>query len=149
MRRQALLLPLMLLVAGCSGGASSQTEQMYSFAAAAHCFRAAGFQVADTEMSPKQPEVAHDVQVYGTTGPQSDRTVFLTFFKSVALAKEHEAHAPPLEFPPLEFPPGTQLPKLSDEQRGNVIVFWFTGGPPGSPFKSIGRPLLARCLPEK
>jgi hypothetical protein len=138
MRRQALLLPLALLVAGCAGGKSGGTERTYPFAETVRCFRAADLLVHDLKTSPTPPEIPHSVQIVDRA---KGKTLYLLLFiKSVALAKEHEAHAPSR----------TPLPgvKSSTERRGNVIVLRFTGGPLGSPSKSVGRKLLDRCLPE-
>jgi hypothetical protein len=137
MRRQALLLSL-TLVAGCGGGESRGTDQTYAFGETTDCFRAAGFQVHDTDASPTPPEVPHTVQIIDRA---AGRTLyFLLFVKSVALAKQHEADPPP--------PSSLSGVKSSTERRGNVIIVTFLGGPLGSPSKSVGRQLLARCLPQ-
>jgi hypothetical protein len=136
MRRQALLLPLALLVASC-GGTSNGAERTYPFAETVTCFRAADLLVHDLKTSPTPPEIPHSVQIVDRAKGQT--LYLLLFIKSVALAKEHEAR--PSSRTPL---PGV---KSSTERRGNVIVLRFIGGPLGSPSKSVGRKLLDRCLP--
>jgi hypothetical protein len=132
MRRAALLVPLVCLVASCS----DENERTYGFDDAARCFRGAGFEVISGEETiPPTPD-ARDFAVW-----DGNRMVYtLVFFKTVGLAKER---AP---LPPLPAIPGSG--EVERARDGNVIVFTIRGGhmPPAK--QQDGR-ALDQCLPEE
>src|SRR5262245_27191409 len=134
MRSAALLVPLVLLAAGCS----DEDDRMYTFGKAAACFQGAGVDVIKGgETTPPTPD-ARDFTVW-----DGNRIVYsLVFLKSVGLAKKRSAQ---LDVPPQ--PSGLSIPTAKDERRGNVIVITVQEG--ALPSEPHDRRLLDRCLPKE
>src|ERR1051325_3341675 len=139
MRRRALIIWLVLVVSGCSNGASSGSEKTYPFRDVVKCFRQGGLHIyGEDEFRPASAEAPHDLQV----GVLGDQGFVLIFFKTVGLAKERDS-LPPL---PSASPPGINA-KLETERRRNVLVS-FPVGDGFPPLTPKTRRIVTHCLPK-